>query len=105
MSPRTPLLDRLLPDAPPFVVFGITLEREAAQAHLAALLIGQGRALDVTRHRYAFSLGLATGGDGASDGATAYVHYFEDPEGALVPVTTAHSPGVDDLGGLVRPTS
>ena len=96
---RAPLLDRLLPDAPPFVVFGITPEREAAQCHLAALLLHAGRdLLDVTAHRYAFSLGLASGDD-----ETAYVHYFEAPDGPLVPVTTRHTPGHDDLGGLVRP--
>lgn len=102
---RAPLLDRLLPVAPPFVVFGITPEREAAQCGLAARLIHQGRALDVVRHRYAFSLGLRS-----DEGTTAYVHYFEAPDddprpGRLVPVTTVHTPGVDDLGGLVRPAS
>jgi hypothetical protein len=105
----TDLLARLLPDAPPVVVFGITPEREAAQCHLAAALLHGGRdLLDVTAHRYAFSLGLASGDDG-DDGTTAYVHYFEAPSGpggrpgALVPVTTRHTPGRDDLGGLVRP--
>ena len=100
----TDLLARLLPDAPPVVVFGITPEREAAQGHLAAALLHDGRdLLDVTAHRYAFSLGLASGDDTPSEGTTAYVHYFEDPEGALVPVVTRHIPGRDDLGGLVRP--
>lgn len=104
MSTRAPHLDRLLADAPERVVFGITPEREAAHANLAALLIHQGRALDVTRHRYAFSLGLATPLPG-----TTYVHYFRAPmgpdgqPGALVPITTVHTPGLDDLGGLVRP--
>ena len=94
----TSLLDHLLPDAPAFIVFGLTPEREAAHAHLAALLIGQGRVLDVTRHRYAFSVGLAS-----DDDETAYAHYFEAPDGHLLPVTTRHTPGVYDLGGLVRP--
>ncbi|PAP74217.1 hypothetical protein [Rubrivirga marina] len=98
---RTPHLDRLLPDAPERVVFDLSPEREAAQCRLAALLIGLGRALDVTRHRYAFSVGLATPAS-APPGTTAYAHYFRAPDGALVPVTTRHTPGLDDLGGLVR---
>ncbi|MEL6610485.1 MAG: hypothetical protein AAFQ53_00195 [Bacteroidota bacterium] len=92
------LLDRLLREAPARVVFGLTPEREAAQAHLAALLIHQGREEDVVRHRYAFSLGLASG-----DETAAYAHYFKTPDGGLIPITTVHTPGIDDLGGLVHP--
>lgn len=105
---RAPHLDRLLPDAPERVVFGLSPEREAAQCGLAARLIGRGRARDVTRHRYAFSVGLAVPAD-APAGTTGYAHYFRAPPGpdgrpgSLVPVTTRHTPGLDDLGGLVRP--
>ena len=101
MSDRSPLLSQLLGDAPEHVVFGVTPEREAAQCNLAARLAHQGRITDVLDYRYAFSLGLAVPGPG-----TAYVHYFEAPPdgGAapLVPVVTVHTPGADDLGGLVR---
>lgn len=97
---RDDLLASLLLEAPPFVVFGLSPEREAAQCHLAARLIRAGHTiLDVTAYRYAFSLGLASG----DDTATAYLHYFEAPSGALVSVTTRHTPGHDDLGGLIRP--
>ena len=97
-----PLLSRLLDDAPEHVVFGITPEREAAQCNLAARLAHQGRIEDVLDHRYAFSLGLAVPGPG-----TAYAHYFQGPVGddgaaPLVPVVTVHTPGADDLGGLIR---
>ena len=102
MPDRAPLLSQLLVDAPEHVVFGITPEREAAQCNLAARLAHQGRIADVLDYRYAFSLGLAVSGPG-----TAYVHYFEAPPDAdgpapLVPVVTVHTPGADDLGGLVR---
>ena len=97
------LLGLLLPDAPERIVFGITPEREAAQCHLAARLASEGRILDVTRHRYAFSLGLAVAvGESEVHKSTAYAHYFRTPEGALLPVTTRHTPGVDDLGGLIQ---
>ena len=96
----------LLPDAPERIVFDrCTPEAEAAHCHLAARLIGAGDPLGVTRHRYAFSVGVPS-----PPPTTRYVHYFtppsetDGPPGALVPVTTTHTPGIDDLGGLVRPT-
>ena len=97
----------LLPEAPDRVVFDrFSPEAEAAHGHLAALLIGAGDPLGITQHRYAFSLGIAS-----VTPTTRYVHYFRallgpnGGPGALVPVTTTHTPGVDDLGGLVRTDS
>ena len=98
MSDRAPLL--LLDDAPEHVVFGATPERQAARCNLAARLVHDGHTLDVAQYRYAFSLGLAVPAPG-----TAYVHYFESPDGPdalIVPVVTVHTPGAGDLGGLVR---
>ena len=96
----------LLPEAPDRIVFDrFTPEAEAAHCHLAALFIGVGDPLGVTRHRYAYSLGLAS-----PTPTTRYVHYFSPRSGqdgdigALVPVTTTHTPGVDDLDGLVPRT-
>ena len=73
-------------------------EWEAAKCALAAHLIDADRFGDVTRHRYAFSLALPVPAP-----RTAYVHYFHAPlpDQALVPVRTVHTPGVDDLGGLI----
>ena len=82
---------------------------------LAADLIHQDRLADVPLFRYAHSLEVALDAP-----QTAYVHYFRAvasdgllPPGtskpgtsemlALFPVRTVHTPGVDDLGGLVRP--
>ena len=97
----------LLPEAPDRIVFDrFSPEVEAAHCHLAALLIGAGDPLGITQHRYAFSLGIAS-----ATPITRYVHYFWPPQGSdgeartLVPVTTTHTPGVDDLGGLVRTDS
>ena len=101
MSPLPSRIHQLLPDAPDRVVFDrLAPESEAAHCTLAARLIHAGDALGITRHRYAFSLGLASPAP-----TTRYVHYFTGPTAALVPVTTAHTPGVDDLGGLVRTAS
>ncbi|GAB5550160.1 MAG: hypothetical protein SangKO_099200 [Sandaracinaceae bacterium] len=94
----------LLPEAPNRIVFDrFTPEAEAAHGHLAALLIGAGDPLGVTRHRYAYSLGIDSPAP-----TTRYVHYFtsllgpDGQTGALVPVTTSHTPGLDDLGGLIQ---
>ena len=106
MTDDVPMRHRrpLLPQAPDRLVFDrFTPEAEAAHCHLAALLIHAGDPLSITRHRYAFSLGLAS-----PTPATRYVHYFRAPAGpdgepgALVPVSTTHTPGVDDLGGRVQ---
>ena len=78
-------------------------EWEAAKCALAAVLIQQDRFGEVTCHRYAFSLPVSVGAP-----QTAYVHYFHAPSEAadgpdtLLPVRTVHTPGVDDLGGLIR---
>ena len=92
------LLSPILPEAPDRIVFDrFAPEAEAAHCHLAARFIGAGDPLGVTRHRYVVSLGIAS-----PTPTTRYVHYFSAPGGALVTVTTTHTPGVDDLGGLVQ---
>jgi hypothetical protein len=94
-----------LPDAPARVVFDrFSAECEAAHCHLAATVLQEtGDICDVLDYHYAFSLGLPS-----TPPKTAYVHYFHGPDrpdgspGALASVQTLHTPGVDDLGGLVQ---
>ena len=90
-----------LADAPERVVFGpLTPEREAARVALAAHLITHRRVGEISRYRYAESLGLATDGPRA-----AYTHRFACAGRTDIAVTTRHDPDVDDLGGLTPPRS
>ena len=97
-----------LPDAPARVVFDrFTVECEAAHCRLAAAILQEtGDICDALDYRYAFSLGLPS-----TPPQTAYAHYFHGPDrldglpGALVSVQTLHTPGVDNLGGLVQTDS
>ena len=95
------------------LVFGrFSRELEAARCTLAAVLIHQDRLADVPRYRYDHSLAVAVDAP-----QRAFVHYFHahapnsgtSDSGtaealALFPVRTVHTPGVDDLGGLVQPS-
>ena len=90
-----------LADAPERVVFEpFTPEHEAARVALAAHLIAHRRVGEISRYRYAESLGLATDGPRA-----AYTHRFTSDGDTDVAVTTRHDPDLDDLGGLAPPRS
>ena len=99
MRPLPSSVELLLPESPELVIFPrCTPEAEAAYCNLAALCIHNGHVQDISDHKYLFSLGIAHPAP-----RTGYVHYFAAPDGGYVPVITTHTPGIDDLGGLIRP--